>query len=90
MAAVSVHPPSAAATALTPPSSDHEDRSWDYDGYQRPEVRSIYPCSGAFRTPALPFLPHLNEINIKSCLFAFRRVAQRLRHAAAPGPLCSG
>ena len=40
------HPPSATTTNFTPPSSDHEGRSWDYDNYQRTEVGPTQSYSG--------------------------------------------
>ena len=54
MAAISAaQPPPATMTTLTPPNSDPEDRSWDYEKYQRTEVRPVlfHSCRGVHRTP---------------------------------------
>lgn len=60
MAAISTaHAPSAAMTTITPPSSGHDDRSWDYDSYQRAEVSPSHSCSAPSETTVslLPPLP---------------------------------
>lgn len=64
MAAISAaHPPSATTTTITPPSSGHEDRSWDYDNYRRIEVSSTYSCS----TPSGTIVPLYCSLPAQTC-----------------------